>query len=305
MSWFLWQLNTSAFGGHPPARTSPLGGWRCRAEVESSARRTTLRLTIAAILTVVGLAAVHAETGFVDRAVVLTGQTFRYTVYVPADYTPARTWPVIVALHGDGAQGDDGLLPTARGLADQIRLRRRDFPAIVVFPQAPPGARFMYPLAMQEMVIAQLDRTIEEFNGDRQRVYLVGYSMGAGGVYRIAYRWPERFAALVSIAGPVVPPSIAPPTAVALDAGLNSFASNADPFVALAKGIVRIPVWLVHGARDQTISVEQSRRLVAALRSAGASPHYRELADADHTSAAVQGYADPMLITWLLQQRRP
>jgi predicted peptidase len=267
--------------------------------------RTALRLDIAVIFTLVIVAAAHAETGFVDRSIVLSGEMYRYAVYVPADYTAARTWPVIIALHGDGAQGDDGLRPTARGLAEQIRQRRGDYPAIVVFPQAPRGARFMYPLAMQELVIAQLDRTLEEFKGDPQRVYLLGYSMGAGSVYRVAYRWPERFAALVSIAGPVVPPSAAPPSAVALDAGLNGFAGDADPFTALAKGIYRIPAWLVHGARDQTVGVEQSRNLVAALRNAGASPHYLELADADHTSAAAQGYADPMLIAWLLQQRRP
>jgi predicted peptidase len=86
---------------------------------------------------------------------------------------------------------------------------------------------------------------------------------------------------------------------------LNRFAGNGDPFAALAAAIHRIPAWIVHGARDQTISVEQSRTLVAALRNAGASPHYVELADADHSSSAVQGYGDPMLIRWLLEQQRP
>jgi predicted peptidase len=156
-----------------------------------------LRLGTAVILTLSGVPTAHGETGFLDRSIVLSGQAYRYAVYVPADFTAARTWPVLVALHGDGAQGDDGLLPTARGLAEHIRQRRGDFPAIVVFPQAPRGARFMYPVAMQELVIAQLDRTIEEFRGDRRRIYVAGYSMGAGSAYRIAYRWPERFAAFL------------------------------------------------------------------------------------------------------------
>jgi predicted peptidase len=98
----------------------------------------------------------QAETGFLDRSVLIGGETYRYQVYVPADYTPQRKWPVIVALHGDGSQGSDGLLQTTRGLAEQIRQRRSQFPAIVVFPQARVGTRFMAPAAMQDLVSAQM-----------------------------------------------------------------------------------------------------------------------------------------------------
>jgi predicted peptidase len=246
----------------------------------------------------------QADTGFLDRSVVISGETHRYQVYVPAEFTSERKWPVIVALHADGSQGSDGLLQTARGLAEQIRQRRAEFPAIVVFPQARVATRFMAPVAMQDLVITQVDRTVAEFNGDVGRIYLVGYSMGGGSVYRIAYRWPERFAALVVIAGPVVPePGKAPATMVELDRRTNTFAAAPDPFAALAEGIAKVPIRIYHGDADETPRVDQARRLVAALVKVGATYRYIELPGANHADSA-QAYADSEMITWLLMQHR-
>ena len=62
-----------------------------------------------------------ADTGFLDRTVAANGKSYRYQVYVPADYNSSRRWPVVIWLHGNGTQGSDGLLPTARGVGDYIR----------------------------------------------------------------------------------------------------------------------------------------------------------------------------------------
>ena len=245
-----------------------------------------------------------AETGFLDRSVSIGGETYRYQVFVPADYTAERSWPVIVDLHADGAQGNDGLLQTARGLANQIRQRRSEFPAIVVFPQARVGARFLAPAAMQDLVIAQLDRTIAEFKGDPARVYLMGYSMGGASVYRIGYRWPEKFAALVVIAGFVVPPARAPAASVTLDQQTNAFAAASDPFTALANRIGKIPIWIYQGDADQTVPVDQARRMVTALKAVASPIRYTEGAGIDHLASAQNGYADPQMVAWLFAQQR-
>ena len=258
--------------------------------------------TILAMLLWAALA--HADTGFLDRSVSIDGETYRYQVFVPVEHTADRLWPVIVDLHGDGSQGSDGVLQTARGLANQIRQRRPAFPAIVVFPQARVGTRFVAPAAMQDLVVAQLDRIIAEFNGDPARVYLTGYSMGGASVYRIAYRWPERFAGVVVIAAPVVPPARAPAALVALDQRTNAFAAASDPFTALASRIAKIPIWIFHGDADDTVPVDQTRRLVAALNAIGARLRYTEAPGIDHIGAAQNGYADPEMVSWLLAQKR-
>src|SRR5262245_40875956 len=91
-------------------------------ETEQEGRIVTTKIAVA----VLGVLLIHtpalADTGFLDRTITVGTVSYRYQVYVPANHTPAKVWPVIVDLHGNGSQGTDGLLPTLRGLADQIRL---------------------------------------------------------------------------------------------------------------------------------------------------------------------------------------
>lgn len=256
---------------------------------------------IAAFLLISSLAS--ADTGFLDRSLTFQGESYSYQVYVPANYTPELRWPVITDLQGNGRQGSDGIQPTRSGLADLIRKDRSLFPAIVLFPQARIGTRWLFP-AMEELVIAELERTISEFHGDPKRLYLTGFSMGATGAYRIAYRWPDKFAALVCIAGRVEDGKGYSAQEVDIDRRTNSFVTAPDPFAALALRIRKLPIWIFHGDQDQTVPVEQSRRLTAALKNAGADVRYTEYPGAGHVPAAAKGYADRNMISWLLKQHR-
>ncbi len=187
---------------------------------------------------------------------------------MPSDYTASTAWPVIVSLHGNGRQGFDGVLPTGTDFAIRIRENGAPFPAIVVFPQARPGTRWFHP-QMQRMVMAELDRTIAEFHVDPARVYLHGYSMGGGGAYRLAWKWPERFAAVVVVAGRVEPGDNYTAAEIELDDATNPAAGMPDPFAAFAAGLKTTPLWIFHGDADAVVPVDQSRRLVAALKSLG------------------------------------
>ncbi|MEO6467144.1 MAG: hypothetical protein ABIP00_16500 [Pyrinomonadaceae bacterium] len=62
-----------------------------------------------------------AETGFLDRSVVVSGVEYRYQVYIPRGFSKKQHWPVIVALHGGGEYGSDGMSQTNVGLAPAIR----------------------------------------------------------------------------------------------------------------------------------------------------------------------------------------
>ena len=123
---------------------------------------------------------VQAETGFLDRSVKLKGKEYRYQVYVPLEFTKAKKWPVILSLHGNGRQGNDGIQGTGNEMGNAIRANRPAYPAIVVFPQAQTGTRW-FDAEMEDLVMAELDRTVDEFSGDPARLYLTGFSMGAIG----------------------------------------------------------------------------------------------------------------------------
>ena len=240
------------------------------------------------------------ETGFLDRTTSVNGHSYRYQVYVPPDYDPAKAWPVVMWLHGNGTQGEDGLLQTARGLAEYIRLRRKEFAAIAVFPQAPPGGNWIEP-DTQAIAVTALDKTLAEFKCDPARVSLVSYSMGAVGGYRIASRWPERFSALIAVAGRVEVSTLSERLAQ-FDRTLHPYVNASDPFAALADRLKPVAIRMYHGDKDATISVEQSRRLFAALKIVGADVTFTELAGVDHNGAPDKALSEPGLFAWLLSQ---
>ena len=243
-----------------------------------------------------------AQTGFLDRSVTIDAETYRYQIYVPADYTPLRSWPLIATLHGDNRQGTDGVSHTDVGMARAVRQNPALYPALVVIPQARPGKRFFHP-DMQNMVIAQLDRTVAEFRVDPDRVYLSGFSMGAGSAYGIAARWPSRFAALVAVAGPVTWP-LAQGADREILVRSHPFMASPDPYASLARELSLLPVWIFQGAADQPVLVDQSRRLAAALKQANANARYSEFEGIDHTGAVAKVYSDEAMLAWLLAQRR-
>src|SRR5256885_16365421 len=118
------------------------------------------------------------ETGFLNRAVRLDGVEYRYQVYVPREFRRSTTWPVILALHGGGEYGNDGLSQTEGGLARAIRHHPNRFPALVVFPQSHADGTPGWQRKGGEAALAALDKTIAEVHRDPSRGYLTGYSAG-------------------------------------------------------------------------------------------------------------------------------
>ena len=81
-------------------------------------------------------------------------------------------------------------------------------------------------------LIGMVDTVIEKYRGDSNRVYLTGLSYGGFGVWWMASRYPERFAAANPIVGFAHPDLIEP----IAEAG--------------------IPVWCFAGGRDPVVLVE-------------------------------------------------
>jgi poly(3-hydroxybutyrate) depolymerase len=131
------------------------------------------------------------ETGFLDRAVTMGGVEYRYEIYVPRDYDSARAWPIILALHGGGDYGSDGIRPTVGALAKTIRLHPDRFPAIVVFPQAHADGTPGWQQKGGEAALVEVDKTVTEFHGDSSRIYLTGYSAGGNGAWFLALSPPK------------------------------------------------------------------------------------------------------------------
>lgn len=209
----------------------------------------------------------------------LTTTDFR--VYSPIGYDPAKQYPVILYLHGRGPRGNDNEKQIGGAhLGSVIQLfdlkhpeRYRSF--IAVFPQTQsswigePG----------EHAVRALDQTVKEFNGDPHRIYLAGASLGV--IQRLQPLETQKSA---------------------MPAEMFALYSAQDPYAAFAKAVGSTPFWLFHGAQDDTVDVEESRKLVAALKAAGGSVRYTEYADEKHFIAD-RVFTDTEFLKWLMAQK--
>jgi len=239
------------------------------------------------------VAAELPSTGFLNRSLDLDGESYAYQVYVPASYSPEIKWPVVVDLHGKSSGGRDGLRQTRQGLANGIRNQPDQLPIIGLFPQSPNNSEWKGTNA--ELVIAELETILREFNVDSDRVYLTGSSMGGNGVYHLAQIYPDRFAAFVISCGS----PFAPPWRSA-QLGEPEVDRTIQAFTRVAKKIPDVPVWIFHGTADNTVAVSDAKAMVSALEATGHEPRYTEYPGKDHSDSCSLPYLEEELWPWLL-----
>ena len=118
------------------------------------------------------------------------GSRNAYFLRVPPNYRTDRPVPLLVYLSGGAGLALDGV-----NTANDV-ISNTDY--LVLYPQA--GDNWWKPGAAKR-VDAALRDTLNEFNVDRDRVYIAGFSNGGTGALYMAALWPQRFAAVVSLMG--------------------------------------------------------------------------------------------------------
>ena len=269
-----------------------------REQAISPARAGRIACPPLLLLLLLFLLSCSGRSHFLERRVALGDHAYRYRVWLPAHYTKLRRWPVVLFLHGSGERGDDNLRQITVGLGPALQSFGQRYKCVVVFPQCGDGEEWYGEMELQ--ALAALDQTVKEFHGDPKRLYLTGISMGGAGTWYMA-RHPRLFAALVPVCGELVrqpddPFPAAPPP------DLARILSAPDPYLALAGAIDGTPVWAFHGADDDTVSVTESRSMVAALRRVGGNVRYTEYPGVGHEAWDL-AYADAEMAQWLLKQR--
>jgi len=212
-------------------------------------------------------------------------------VYLPPGYEadPQRAWPLMVFLHGAGERGDNlYLLPKASPFM-MIR-EKAPLPYIVLAPQlnsSPDYASF--PEAYLDGV---MDEVLKDYRVDDKKIYLVGLSMGGEAAYRYALHRPETFAAVSVLAG--FDPQYLP------QARQIGFA----PFALPMERIQAVPLWVIHGADDQTVPLLAAQSTVDALKKAGVNVRFTVLEGHDH-DVWTDTFTNPEFFDWFLQYKKP
>jgi predicted peptidase len=136
------------------------------------------------------------------------------------------------------------------------------------------------------MLLALLDEIAAKYAVDTNRVYLTGLSMGGYGTWALGLTYPERFAAIVPICGG--------------GQMIGVILSSRDKGAALKS----LGVWAFHGGKDPVVPLEESQRMVDALKKAGVPDvKLTVYPEAGHDSWT-ETYKNPELYEWLLKHER-
>jgi len=182
---------------------------------------------------------------------------------------PDQKYPVILLLHGAGTRSDN-TEKLRGGIYFAYTQSLPDFPFLTVAPLCSENTWFDMMDELKGLVsyVAALPLV------DARRIYAMGASMGGYGVWQLAMSMPQSFAAIVPVCG-------------------GGMYWNAARLKA-------VPVWAFHGARDKTVLVEESVKMVEKVNAAGGNAKLTVYPENFH-DAWTDTYTDPKVYCWLLE----
>jgi predicted peptidase len=199
---------------------------------------------------------------------------YGYQLYLPKGvWQKGKKWPLILYLHGKSLRGADLSRVAAYGLPKRLK-KDKAFPFVVVAPQLPADMRWTDTKVLGSLV-ADVSKL---YPVDKGRMYVVGFSMGASGAWRVACDYPQLFAAMVSVAG------------------------TYDNSLATCVHMKTVPVWAIHGTADKEASPEKAKQVVQTLKKVGGKAYLTLLNGKDHSIPDVLEKGD--VYHWLLQNHK-
>ena len=187
--------------------------------------------------------------------------SLNYLLDLPEDYeeNSDKKFPLLLFLHGMGERGNDLSMLYTNGIPKLIAEGTK-FPFITVMPQCPETSFWTEESKSLKKLI---DDLIENYNVDKNRIYITGLSMGGYGTYEMLARYPDLFAAAIPICG-----------------GIGSMHTPMN--LLLLKDI---PLWIFHGKIDDVVPVKESEDIYKALTSIDAEDlHITIYPDLKHDS---------------------
>ncbi len=207
-----------------------------------------------------------------------TDRGFDYLLHLPQGYHDwSEPRPLLIFLHGSGEAGQNVRILKNH---DPYRFANgkipsEEFPFLVVSPMSPGG------VWAPDDVVAFLDQILEDkqirYRIDPSRIYLTGISMGGYGTFHVAQRFPDRFAAIVPLAGGFPP--------------------------KYADDLRSVPCWAFHGNEDDVVPMENSEQIVKAIKETGNSDAKLTILPGVGHDITEDVYSRPELYRWLLEHR--
>ncbi len=201
-----------------------------------------------------------------------TNSTIGYKLFVPEAYDSNKQYPLILFLHGIKKRGEDLRLLDNYGLMNHAT-ENPSFPFIVVAPQCPATSLW---IELKQELLNILSEIKSNLNVNKNKVYVMGFSMGGNGAWEMAATLGNTFSAAVPISG--------------------WYNKNE------AKNI-NIPIWAFHCEDDDIVPVSGSIDMVEALRSLDKEILFTKYSGLKHDhNVMYKTFSNEKLINWLLSK---
>lgn len=213
-------------------------------------------------------------------------KSMEYGLFVPTTYDKEKKAPLIVALHGLGSNPQQIMrYPQLTDLAQKhgyIVVAPMGYNLGGWYGQKPtfgrkPDPENLYELSEKD-VMNVLDIVRKEYTIDPDRIYLMGHSMGGGGTFHLAIKYPDIWAGLA----PIAPAIFAQPKAL--------------------EAIKHLPVILVQGAKDGLVRADRVRPWAEKMKELKMTHEYIELPNGDHLNVIKEM---PKIFEFFNKHRKP
>ncbi|HTH55916.1 MAG TPA: PA14 domain-containing protein [Cyclobacteriaceae bacterium] len=235
-----------------------------------------------------------------------------WRILFPQGYQQSGTtkYPMIIFLHGAGESGrqwttsgtgsfnyaptdpqyDNNDAQLTWGGSEHLQAvnaptgSSRSFPGIVVFPQVSYNGSWStgtwsggQMTNNGRMAVSIIEHLISTYNVDQHKIYIHGLSNGAKGIWDVASKRPDLFAAMLAMSG------------VGTDINIETDIQ------------VTTPLWLFQGGLDTNPSPGWAQQWITALRNKGGNPRYTLYPNNDHNTWQ-DAYQEPDFFSWMLAQ---
>jgi phospholipase/carboxylesterase len=196
------------------------------------------------------------------RAEINEGTGLQYVTVVPDEYTPDSTYPLVVMLHGFGANMQDlaGLAPAINPTGYVYACPNAPIPFQLGPGQTgfgwmtPRGGGTAEETANSVKLLSDFfDTVFQQFNVSPGQALLMGFSQGGGMTYRCGLGRAEHFAGL---------------------AALSATLPDEEELTALLPQERNQPIFIGHGRFDQMVTDDTAQSAKSFLENNGYSPDF-------------------------------
>ena len=196
--------------------------------------------------------------------------TFKYYIYTPENVT--KNMPVLLFLHGIGERGNN-ISDIEKYALPKYLNKGMTLSFIIIAPQCLDNNFWSYHLRDIEKI---LDIEYKNYKYDKNRVCILGSSMGAFGAWNYIIQRPNLFKGIVSVAGGIMLPI------------------NQNLKLIKDKKIL-----IYHGDKDDLINMNESISAYKLLEKVGAKNIELKITPEENHYLTSHAFKDKYILEWL------